>query len=83
MQPVKIERNGVEAEVVDRYLKDFLADGWSVIGEAAPQDSQINLSLELLAAQKEAEDAEKALAESNAKLEEEKLAVDEGKSNKK
>jgi hypothetical protein len=25
---VKIERNGVEAEVLERYLLDFIRDGW-------------------------------------------------------
>jgi hypothetical protein len=26
--PIKIERNGVEAEVEDRYVSDFISDGW-------------------------------------------------------
>lgn len=30
---VKICKDGVEAEVVDRYLGDFLREGWKVVGD--------------------------------------------------
>ena len=42
MDSVKIERNGVEAEVIERYLPDFLADGWTKV--AADVKEKIALS---------------------------------------
>lgn len=49
---VKIERNGQKAEVDDRYLSDFINDGWSVVGGSASvaaisgsKDSELIVSL--------------------------------------
>ncbi len=33
MNSVKIERNGVKAEVLEKYLGDFLIDGWEKSAE--------------------------------------------------
>ncbi len=32
-QVIKLRRNGVEAEVVDKYVGQFLADGWEKVSE--------------------------------------------------
>lgn len=59
MSELKIVRNGVEAEIVARYLPDFLADGWSL----KKSDEEL--------AKEAADKAEKELLETQAKLDEE------------
>ena len=39
MDSVKIVRNGVEAEILDRYLSEFLKDGWAKADESTADDS--------------------------------------------
>lgn len=59
MSELKIVRNGVEAEIVAQYLPDFVADGWVL------KNSDEELAKEALAK------AEKELAETQSKLDEE------------
>jgi hypothetical protein len=68
MSDVKITRNGVEAEVVARYLPDFIADGWEV--------KKADAEIEALNA---AEDARIKLEESQAALTEEKAKQNKNK----
>lgn len=39
---IKIEKDGKKAEVVDRYLADFIKDGWLEVG--IKTDDSINIS---------------------------------------
>ena len=64
MSDVKITRKGVDAEVVSRYLPDFIADGW----ELKKTEAQIAAELAAIA---DAEDARIKLEESKQKLAEE------------
>lgn len=67
MSELKIVRNGVEAEIVARYLPDFVADGWVL------KNSDEELAKEALAK------AEKELAETQSKLDEEDRLSKESK----
>jgi hypothetical protein len=68
MSDVKITRNGVDAEVVSRYLADFIADGWEVKKTDAEPE-----------AFNAAEDARIKLEESQAALNEEKAKQNKNK----
>ena len=39
MDSIRIERNGVKAEVIERYLPEFLADGWLKVTESVDESN--------------------------------------------
>lgn len=46
MSIVKITRNGKQAEVVEKYLPEFLKDGWSIVADSSdPKGDELELKV--------------------------------------